>query len=189
MGVITLEHEEYDVWAQGTCNLYCARRNDGKRKEKGGDFKVEPTSLGEALTKAKAVKKMCIAALIDGTHPRATLGSLVPKDFVMSASVKEMSFVYDDAVLSRKVLRYYVSKSGKILRKEGAKVSQVVAGGALVRLADRLDGIDDIDYDWYIERALVQTLNITCETRTPGGTLPKKVEQDLEKYYGLSILR
>jgi len=165
MGGLELETDRYLVWAQNTCNLYCAKHErKPKPKAKGGDFKLEIGHLGEALTKSMAVKRMIVAGLLEGTDPSETAKVLEPKDYLMSVtSGKKTHLLYGGEKLSTKVVRYYISDAGAPLHMVTAAGPKRVAKGINVGLANNVTDIHAVDLDWYIRAATERILEIRGE--------------------------
>lgn len=157
---VELEFENYVRWAQLSCNIYCALKDNGKIKSKGTTFKLVPDDLGQAFSLPRAVKHMAIQNLLFDKEFKDSAKELEPKMFLFSGTCgKKTRFVQDGKILEgRSSLRYvigYRKGSAMGVYNVAEKTTSKVRNGLPMIVADRLADLkmEDIDLLRYVDLA------------------------------------
>ena len=191
--LVKLEYERYDVWAQSTCNLYCALQSTGKVKSKGRDFKIHPTSMRETMSESPAVKQMLTDCLLYGKHPNDTAKTIPLKDFCMSANFGGKRTLMVDGVADkgRRALRFMWVKEGSILQKLEKRGLSIVGEGRKCQIVDDFSAVVDtnIDREYYVQKVMSKILGVVGNHKTHN--LPAKVARNIninfEAWYELAM--
>ena len=163
-----LERADYQKIVFSTVNDYLAIKTDGEVKKKG-DFLTD-----FELHKNKSARIVPVALeqyFVSGVPIEHTIRSHTNIfDFCLRQKASK-DFHYEgidrstgDKTIYNKLIRYYISNTGEKLLKVknedsdsgAANVSQVEAGEWLATVCNKLDAnhpLDNINYDYYIERA------------------------------------
>jgi hypothetical protein len=156
---VSLEFENYTKWAQRSCNLYCALKDNGEVKTKGVQFKAKATDLGEGYKSPRAVKTMVVRHLLFGEKLADVARSLEPKMFLISNSCgAKTRMVYNDEVLEHRTsIRYVFAKKGFKLQQRNTTTGKLseVKDGSDVLLVEKLGELtmDSILIERYVAMA------------------------------------
>jgi hypothetical protein len=175
-----LERTDYQKIVFSTVNDYIAIKTDGEAKKKGDfltDFELHKNKSARIVP--LALEQYFLHNIPVDTTIRAhnnifdfCLRQKASKDFHYEGIDRSTG----EKTIYNKLIRYYVSKTGEKLLKVknkssdsgAAAVSQVEAGEWLATVCNKLDPnhpLDNINYDYYIERAEKIIYKINSEGR------------------------
>jgi hypothetical protein len=175
-----LERTDYQKIVFSTVNDYLAIKTDGEVKKKGDfltDFELHKNKSGRVIP--LALEQYFLHNISVDTTIRAhnnifdfCLRQKASKDFHYEGIDRSTG----EKTIYNKLIRYYISNTGEKLLKVknedsqsgAAAVSQVEAGEWLATVCNQLDKdhpLDNINYDYYIERAEKIIYKINSEGR------------------------
>jgi hypothetical protein len=175
-----LERTDYQKIVFSTVNDYLAIKTDGEVKKKGDfltDFELHKNKSGRVIP--LALEQYFLHNIPVDTTIRAhsnifdfCLRQKASKDFHYEGIDRSTG----EKTIYNKLIRYYISNTGEKLLKVknedsqsgAANVSQVEAGEWLATVCNQLDKnhpLDNINYDYYIERAEKIIYKISSEGR------------------------
>ena len=167
---LNLERTDYDKVIRKSVNDYIAISTDGKVKRKGTSFAVGSTTFPKPPSN-DIIKDAVVAYFVDGTPPSTTINrSTDIRKFIATYSATgKMQAVVDGSIVQNSNRWYHASGSTTTIkrqRQDGSLTTIETGIRTCNRLPEKIP--DDLDREWYIDKAHRQIDEIETKSAPPG---------------------